>query len=268
MTTNELLALVNDGLRAQLLAHAEREAPRECCGLLVRLNDAPDQVKYFPAKNLHTGAAGHDRFRLDPVDYCAAEEEGVIEAIVHSHPNASANPSMADRVGCEASGLPWLIVGWPSGVVKALQPEGWQAPLLGREFCHGVLDCYTLIQDYYRRELRIELPDFEREDDWWNKGQDLYMQGFERAGFVAVTDAPRPHDVILMQVLADVANHGAVYLGDGVMLHHLFNRLSAREVYGDGSGGGYWERHTLAILRHRSLLGAAPAGAVQLAEAA
>ena len=35
---------------------------------------------------------------------------------------------MADRVGCERSGLPWLVMGWPSGVVKSIEPEGWQAP--------------------------------------------------------------------------------------------------------------------------------------------
>ena len=50
-------------------------------------------------------------------------------------------------------------------------------------FFHRVLDCYTLVRDYYHRERGIELLDFEREDDWWHKGQDLYMQGFERAGF-------------------------------------------------------------------------------------
>ena len=170
-------------------------------------------------------------------------------AVVHSHPNASANPSMADRVGCERSALPWLVLGWPSGVVKEVSPEGWQAPYKGREFVHGVLDCYTLIQDWYRRELALDLPDFDREDDWWDRGQDLYMANFAAAGFVRVDGAvPQRHDVLLMQVRANVANHGAVYLGDGVILHHLWGRLSCEDVY-----GGYWQRHTLALLRHGSL---------------
>ena len=240
-------------LREAIYAHAAQEAPRECCGLLVR-EAGSGATLYWPAPNLHRAAAGEDRFLLDPLAYAQAEEAGEIVAIVHSHPNASANPSMGDRVGCERSGLPWLVMGWPSGVVKTLAPEGWQAPYKGREFCHGVLDCYTLIQDWYLRELHTLLPDFAREDGWWEagRGQDLYMQNFEAAGFARVHGPPQRHDVILMQVRANVANHGAVYLGDGVMLHHLHGRLSCEEVY-----GGYWERHTLALLRHRSRLDAA-----------
>jgi proteasome lid subunit RPN8/RPN11 len=237
--------------REAIYAHAEREQPRECCGLLVR-EPACGAVLYLPAANL-CAEGGHDRFRLDPMTYAEAEEIGQVLAVVHSHPNASANPSMADRVGCERSALTWLVMGWPSGVVKAVSPEGWQAPYKGREFCHGVLDCYTLIQDWYLRELRIELPDFEREDGWWEpaRGEDLYMRHYREAGFERVDGPPQRHDVILMQVRSDQANHGAVYLGDGVLLHHLHGRLSCEDVY-----GGYWERHTLALLRHRSRTGA------------
>ena len=234
-----------------ICAHAEAEMPRECCGLLVRIG--PHNLLYVEGRNLFQGAAGQDRFQLDPALWVEAEELGEVVAVVHSHPNASANPSMADRVGCERSGLPWVVIGWPSQVVKQLEPTGWQAPYKGREFSHGVLDCYTLIQDWFFRELRTELPDFDRPDDWWldKPGQpalDLYMQNFERAGFVRVQGEPQRHDVLLMQVMSNKANHGAVYLGGGVMLHHLHSRLSEETVY-----GGYWQRHTLALLRHQSL---------------
>ena len=235
-----------------IYAHAGAVQPRECCGLLYRPSGTR-KLTYMPAANVWPEAEG-DRFSVDPADYAHAEDQGEIVAIVHSHPNASANPSMADRVGCERSGLPWIIVGWPSGMVKQLEPEGWQAPYKGREFTHGVLDCYTLIQDWYRRELAVELPDVERRDDWWQDRpgrphDDLYMQHFAAAGFVAMQGEPQRHDLIVMQVKADVANHGAIYLGDGVMLHHLHGQLSTETVY-----GGYWLRHTVALLRHREVI--------------
>jgi proteasome lid subunit RPN8/RPN11 len=243
----DIIELLTDELRLAMIEHAGREQPRECCGLLVRDPDG-GTLHYLPARNT-LQAEGQDRFRMDPEDYAAAEDFGQVLAVVHSHPNASANPSMADRVMCERSGLPWLVVGWPSGVIKGVAPEGWQAPYVGREFSHGVLDCYTLIQDWFLRELAVELPDFEREDDWWTKGQDLYMDNFEKAGFVRVEGEPRRHDMIVMQVKSDKANHGAVYLGDGKMLHHLHGRPSCEDVY-----GGYWLHHTAALLRHRSQL--------------
>lgn len=55
----------------------------------------------------------------------------------------------------------------------------------------------------------------------------------------------RVGDVIVMQVRAPVPNHAGVYIGDGLMLHHLYNRLSSRDVY-----GGYWQECTRIVLRH------------------
>lgn len=236
-----------------MFAHAEQQAPRECCGLLVKVAES-EALLYVAAENVWP-AEEPDRFSIHPETYArVADDLGEVVAIVHSHPNASANPSMADRVGCEKSGLPWLIVGWPSGVVKRVDPEGWRAPYKGREFAHGVLDCYTLIQDWFRRELEVVLPDFDRSDGWWEERPDharenLYVENFARAGFVLAHGEPKRHDVFLMQVKADVANHGAIYLGDGNILHHLHGMLSCENPY-----GGFWQRHTVAMLRHRDLI--------------
>lgn len=223
-------------------AHAQLAYPRECCGLLIV---EKGRERYVPCRNLATGT---EQFILDPADYARAEDRGQIIAVVHSHPDASANASEADKVACEASGLPWHIVGWPHGTWRSIEPTGYRAPLVGREFVHGVLDCYALIRDFYGEDLGIELPDFDRRDDWWNQGQNLYVENFAKAGFVQVDDL-RQHDVILMQILSPVANHGAVFFEDNSLLHHLHGRLSSRDVY-----GGYFRQVTTHILRHKTKL--------------
>lgn len=228
---------MQENIREAAEAHAAKEYPRESCGLVVLIAGVEH---YVPCKNT---AVSSEHFQIAPEQYAAAEDAGTITAIIHSHPDYSAEPSQADRVACEDSGLPWHIVGYPSLKWCSIAPEGYRAPLIGREFSHGILDCYTLIQDWYLENKGVELIDIPRRDEWWKKGENLYSENFVRAGFT-VTDDLHEGAVILMQVLSDVPNHAAIYVEDNIILHHLHGRLSCRDVY-----GGYWRKHTTHILK-------------------
>lgn len=225
------------GWQLDACRHAESVYPREACGLIVKT----DAAVFFACENR---ASGNDHFTISAQDYAAAEQLGEIVGVFHSHPDASANPSEADRTSCEASGLAWHILALPSKVWGYCEPSGYRAPLVGRPFYHGVLDCYSLIRDYYDWELGKALPDFERNDDWWHHNKNLYIENFGKAGFRKV-EALEVNDVILMQVQSPVVNHGAIYLGNDKILHHLHGRLSCRDVY-----GGYWRKVTHCIVRH------------------
>lgn len=226
--------------------HAAVEAPRECCGLAVV---SKGKLRYWPCANISTH---NTQFEIDPDDYARAEEAGEIVGVCHSHVFVSPQPSEADRVMCEHSGVPWLIVNHPTGAFVQIEPTGYKAPLIGRQYSHGILDCYQILVDYYDQELKIELPQFAREDGWWERGENLYLDNFEKAGFTKVGDGShtdiRPGDVLLMQVASPVPNHAAIYLGDELILHHVYGRLSSRDVY-----GGYWRKNTVAVLRHGGL---------------
>ena len=226
----------------QIFAHAAACAPRESCGLLIAVGKK--QV-YVPCINT---ASHSEDFRISAEAFADAEERGEVLAVVHSHPGTSPTPTMADRVSCERLGLPWLIVGMQNSV-HWLTPEGYQAPLLGRPFVHGVLDCYALVKDWYAQERALVLPEIDRCDGWWDNGQNLYVDNFEQQGFITLSDEEEMQagDCFLMQVRSPVPNHAAIYLGDGIILHHLYGRLSARTVY-----GGYWQTVTTHKLRHKS----------------
>lgn len=229
-----------ESLKPAIMDHAAKEFPREACGLLLFARGA---LEYRPCRNI---AEKQSDFILDPLDYAAAEDEGDILGVVHSHPNASPRPSQADLVSCEASGMPWWIFSIPGGSWEEIRPRGYKAPLLGRVYSSGVLDCYSLIQDWYRQERGVSLPHIERRENWWKKGDNLYMDHFGAAGFVQVDPKTLDKgDLILMQIQSKVVNHAAIYLGRDVMLHHPMGRLSCREIY-----GGFWKKVTRLVIRY------------------
>ncbi|WP_276851053.1 C40 family peptidase [Enterobacter oligotrophicus] len=220
--------------------HAAQEYPNECCGLIVR---ATRQRRYVSCANTHQEPAQH--FRLAPEEWTAAEDVGEVLAVVHSHPDAGPHASAQDRQACQESGLPWVIMGWPGGEYTTITPAD-RPPLIGRPFVHGSWDCYGLVRDWYKQERGIELPDFERADNWWTRGENLYVRHYADAGFYSHADQLQPGDVILMQWRATEINHAGIYLGDGKMLHHMYGQQSGVVPY-----GGAWRDRTMLTLRYR-----------------
>ncbi|WP_139775780.1 NlpC/P60 family protein, partial [Salmonella enterica] len=94
----------------------------------------------------------------------------------------------------------------------------------------------------------IDLPDFHREEDWWDKGHNLYLDNLEVNGFYLVSaDRAQPGDVLICCFGSSVANHAAIYCGNGELLHHVPEQLSRRERYSEK-----WERRTHSIWRCRA----------------
>ncbi|HEX8586163.1 MAG TPA: Mov34/MPN/PAD-1 family protein [Allosphingosinicella sp.] len=247
---------MDDKALAEFKAHAIAEYPRECCGVVVIWKG---KYRYIRCHNL---AQSGDQFTMSDEDFTNAADLGEIVAICHSHPNAPPQPSQADLVECENAELyEWHIINVhvndngqvECGAMHSFNPSGYAAPLVGRRFHHGTLDCFTLIRDYYATEHGIEIPNFAREDNWWNNGQNLYRDNFQRAGFRELTDAEdvQVGDVFLMTIRSPVENHAAVYIGDGMILHHFWGRLSSRDPY-----LGYWRENTTVALRHKDLTNA------------
>ncbi|EQB98659.1 C40 family peptidase [Photorhabdus temperata] len=227
-----------------IFAHAESEYPKECCGVIAQKSRIE---KYFPCRNL--AIEPEEQFHLDPVDYINAEDWGTITAIVHSHPDATTQPSELDKAQCDATELPWHIVSWPEGDLRTVQPRG-ELPLIGRPFVLGHTDCWGLIMGYFQQEHGIELHDYRVDYCWWENGEEnRYLDNWYECGFREFSGVLQPGDMVIMQVSAPVANHAGIILSDNMLLHHMYGQLSQRVPY-----GGYWKERTVKVLRHKDLL--------------
>lgn len=234
--------MIAEKILNQVREHAAETDHREACGVIVIVKG---KQKYIRCRNV---AERDTDFEIHAEDYADAEDTGTVQYIVHTHHYINANPSQADLIGIEKSNLPWLIVNHPTGAYTITHPTGYVAPLEGREFVHARLDCWSLIRDYYAQELGITLPDFERPENWWFKeSHNLYDDCYEECGLYKIPlEDIEVGDIIIMKLVSKKNNHGAIYMGNNIILHHCTNRLSCKDVY-----DGYWIEATSYVLRHK-----------------
>ncbi|MGO2922795.1 MAG: C40 family peptidase [Hafnia paralvei] len=227
-----------------IVAHAAEVYPAECCGVVAQKSRVE---RYFPCRNIAENPT--EQFHLSPEDYIAAEEWGTVTGIVHSHPDATTQPSELDKAQCDAMAIPWHIVSYPEGDLRTVMPRG-ELPLVGRAFVLGHTDCWGLVMSYFRQTHGIVLNDYRVDYPWWESGREnLYLDNWYECGFREFSGPPRPGDMVIMQVSAPVANHAGILLDDGMLLHHMYGMLSQRVPY-----GGYWKDRTVKIVRHMSLI--------------
>ena len=96
--------------------HAEEEAPRECCGLVIEENN---NEKYIPFENISTNK---NEFMMDAKTFVKYQLISKIKYVVHSHYGQDCQPSKADITQCREVGIPYLIVSYPDKEYTILQP--------------------------------------------------------------------------------------------------------------------------------------------------
>lgn len=222
-----------------ILLHFQQVYPEEGCGILL---NKKGKIEWIPCTNEAEDPLTD--FKINSVDYIKAQLMGDIYAIVHSHPDASPEPSEADLKNSNFLGIPCIIYSVPSYEKHIHIPSKNETPLTGRTYSFGENDCYSLVRDYYKREFDINLPSIEFEDNWWDKGLNYFKDCVEPFGFVEVEE-PKIGDMIIFRVHGSVPNHCGVYLGEDIMLHHAEHRLSCRE-----SLYPFWIKHLERFIRY------------------
>ena len=123
------------GLRAEMERHAEREYPRECCGLLVGriVDEGRTRIIHatHPVRNVYADEGEHyHRMAIEPLEYARAERRYAAEGLgvvgnYHSHPEHPAVPSQFDLEHL----APWTTMSYVVVSVrdgKAVDLRSWE----------------------------------------------------------------------------------------------------------------------------------------------
>jgi len=191
-----------------LISYAEKFPNQEVCGYI----STEDEIVWV------------ENTSKNPSDSFSGKFPDEYKAIVHSHPDGPYFPSETDMRQQIASAVPWgIIVPHPKHKTVIWFGDGVSYPIMDRTFVYGVTDCYSLLRDIYLVFYDLRLNEFPRRWAWWEGAKEnLYLDNLVPEGFhqTNISDI-QPGDPILFRIRSQVPNHVAVYIGDGLMVHHL-----------------------------------------------
>jgi len=223
----------------EVVEYVIAEYPKEACGIV-----NGDNV-FIPMPNIHA----------DPLHCFEIEATALIEhevkSIIHSHPydiktsnrytrEINRCPSYQDQEGQIASGVEWgVMVTDGEGVEPPIFWGDYEhtADLMDREFIAGAQDCLTFCTDWLYKNKGIKVPRQPHTEAWFVEGKDYMSELYESWGFEQLnSNELEIGDVVMFCIRSEVVNHLGIYIGDGQVAHHLFNRLPSVDQLGKWKG--------------------------------
>ena len=252
------MILLNKKIRTAIKEQSLKEAPFECCGLIIK--NERNKPTVFPCENVSNDK--EDNYRISAEDYLSASELGDVEAVYHSHPKESHSDNFTplDLVN-EGHGLEVVLYLLHKNKFLISSKNNYLNQYLERDYVPKVTDCFTLLTDFYKDQLNIHVKqydysvfDFFNEENWKNKKESPFDVYFEKEGFEEVGyEDIKLHDVLFFKNVNKFAPtfscHMALYMGDDIMLHQPFNMVSELSPFTKKH-----MRYINKIIRHKKLL--------------
>ena len=229
-------------IEEQIKKYFFEKYPEEGCGVLLNKKGV---LQWIPCDNVAFDKL--NSFKISGKDFVRLSLSGDIEAIVHSHPDESCEPSGSDISTSEHLKLPYHIYSIPEGKKYVYTPTTKVSTLLGRSYKFGEQDCWTLVRDYYLQTFNYKLPMIEFEEDFYETGLDYFANSIGPWGGEEVS-TPKKGDIIFFKILNEIENHCGVYIGEGKYIHHMKDRLSCTESIYSG-----WAKYITRYIRCKKL---------------
>ena len=244
--------------KTKIKKQALEESPKECCGILLKNGDlhACINASGFPQETFAINFA--DLKNVDVDD---------IAAFYHSHPQGT-EPSITDKYYAHKRNLESFIYAIKEDEFTKYKPDQFfELPLIGRDFITNEVDCITLVRDYYKRNLNINIEDINHQireiepgewkdhPEFWKynrRNNEELIDLFKKRGFILIDEKEniKEHDLILSDNgLVRAYSHCAVYIGGNSVMHHPYPTKSTKETMSFFKGRGMVVR-----MRHKNMM--------------
>jgi cell wall-associated NlpC family hydrolase len=121
--------------------------------------------------------------------------------------------------------------------------------LLDLPYIEGEQDCYGLARRYFQDVYDLEMRNYARPLDFAWEGIDLIQDNFQTEGFcpvdVALNNLQVGDGVLMRLAGCPKINHVGVYVGNNLILHHVYGKLSCTDNFSMN-----WKRRVAGIVRH------------------
>lgn len=142
------MALLSEYVLKQISLHAEREYPREACGMIIGPKGKENAIGVFPVRNIQEELHRENpekyprdaktAYYMDPdqvkiVEKEAASKDFELKAVYHSHPDHEVYFSKEDRYLAAPWGEPnhpevsWIVISVVEGHAEAMSEFVWDA---------------------------------------------------------------------------------------------------------------------------------------------
>ena len=214
--------LFDQSIIDEAIKHVKEDWPNEACGAIIN-------NKYERFENKAEDKS--NTFMILDDDFNRAYIKGEVQCVIHSH-NDYPMATVEDQNQQLAMDIPFGIINLVNRSVKHVMFWGEQVPIApykGRFFFYGGgFDCFSLVRDWWTEHYGVRSPNLARDFAFWHEGVNLFESHMDSMPSYSVeTSEIKPGDVLLYNINGTkYINHCAIYLENGLVLHHLYNQLS------------------------------------------
>lgn len=240
--------ILTEELKIKIKEHALLDKNSEACGLILMChktkkpiifncrNDAPDKKRYFS---------------LNPHDYLSAKNRGLVTAYYHSHPSGNPTISEFDKINAENHKLKCIVYSLFTNIFNEYSPQNYRFKYIGRKFEIGKNDCYSLVKDYFKHELNINLGEYHRQEGWIKFTPNIFEDNGDIQNFDKIQNLNecQKNDILLFKFYNHkFPTHCCVLLENKIILNHDRNQYSCIEKISD-----YYKSKFMYGLRYKFL---------------